>query len=65
MPMRASKRMGNRIRRLYHRVLYAYNLRLYRDCLDPKLKEKLAAKVTLHASKAFNSPPVHPPDPPA
>jgi hypothetical protein len=62
--MRQIKRMRNRGRRLYHRVLYAYNLRLYRDCLDPELQVKLAAKVTYHASKAFDPPSVNPPYPP-
>lgn len=55
MPMRRLKRLGNKGRRLYHRVLYAYNLRLYKDCLDPKLKVKLAGKVSRHAKKAFEA----------
>lgn len=35
----------------YHKVLYAYNSILYRDCLDLQMKEHFYKKVMYHEQK--------------
>jgi hypothetical protein len=40
-----------RAKRTYHKVLYAYNSILYRDCLDLQMKEHFYKKVMYHGKK--------------
>lgn len=38
-------------KRVYHKVMVNYHLELYKDCLDPQLKQKLYEKAVAHQVK--------------
>lgn len=39
------------MKKLWHNFRLAYYTALYRDCLDPKMREKFKKKMTYHKTK--------------
>ncbi|WP_158211644.1 hypothetical protein [Alkalihalobacterium alkalinitrilicum] len=47
------KQIMSKGKAFYHRLMYAYNIVLYKDCLDKEMKLKLLKRV-IHHEKELN-----------